>query len=62
MDADGEWYCYSEKPDIESRNKVYFSHGNVTKIQQDSAPKNYTGTWKDSLFNVEQLKKDKKCQ
>ena len=59
MDADGEWYCYSEKPDMNSRNKVHLSHGNTTRIQADFAPKNYSGNWKDSLHDVEKLKKDK---
>lgn len=57
MDADEDWYCYSEKPEIKSSHKIYLSIGNVIQIPEDFTPKNYSGDWKDSLFNVEQLKK-----
>lgn len=37
MDKHGDWYCYSEEPEIS------------IVIPSNFAPKNYTGKWEDSL-------------
>ena len=63
MDADREWYCYSEKPAPDD-HQIWCTDlgGKSPEIPLSFRPKNYSGDWKDSLFNVEQLKKDKSCQ
>ncbi len=60
MDADGEWYSYSTKPTLDEEYKIWSSELELSEIPERFHPKNYNGHWKDSLFNVEQLKKDNK--
>lgn len=63
MDADREWYCYSEKPAPDD-HQIWCTDlgGKSPEIPLSFSPKNYKGDWKDSLFNVDKLKKDKSCQ
>ena len=64
MDADWEWHCFSKKPTLDEDYQIWCTDlgGEETLIPVRFRPENFNGDWKDSLFNVEQLKKDKKCQ
>ncbi len=64
MDADGDWYSYSIEPTRDDWNLVWSNElgDELSDMPVSFSPKNYKGDWKDSLFNVTQLKKDKKCQ
>ena len=64
MDADGEWYSFSKNPAPDEDHQIWCTDlgGNSSEVPLSFSPKNYSGDWKDSLFNVEQLKKDKSCQ
>ena len=64
MDTDGGWYSFSKKPMPAEDHQIWLSElgGVSSAIPVRFCPKNYKGDWKDSLFNVEQLKKDKSCQ
>ncbi len=59
MDADGGWHCYSIEPTPEDDYLIWCTNlrGSSSEISVGFRPKNYSGDWKDSLFNVEQLKK-----
>lgn len=59
MDADGEWHCYSIEPTLDEDYQIWCTNieGDESEIPVRFRPKNYSGDWKDSLFNVEQLKK-----
>ena len=64
MDEGGGWYSYSISPEQDEDYKAWISDLGVefSEIPVGFRPKNYKGDWKDSLFNVEQLKKNKSCQ
>lgn len=56
MDKNDKWYCYADIPEIEE-NRWWGRPGNHIMIPEPYAPKNFTGDWKDSLFSVNELKK-----
>ena len=64
MDSDGWWHSYSIEPTPDEDCGIWDTYlgDEEPLIPVSFRPKNYKGDWKDSLFNVEQLKKDKKCQ
>jgi hypothetical protein len=52
MDEDGEWYQFTNKPELLSRlwrDKLWRDKYDGP-IPPSYAPKNFTGDWKDSLF------------
>lgn len=49
MDENKIWYSYEDKP-LNDTNRWRIGHkGGALDIHPDYAPKNYTGTWQDSL-------------
>ena len=58
MDENGKWNMYwDNKPYLGCVSFVIMG-GGWLKIPTKYAPKNYKGDWKDSLFNVEKLKRN----
>lgn len=53
-DEDGLWwYFYPEIPESGIRNDVWVvTHGEFGIIPTDYAPKNFTGSWEESLFKI----------
>ncbi len=49
MDADGEWFWYENGPKHRDDRWVNID-GTYSKIPETFQPKNFTGSWKDSLF------------
>jgi hypothetical protein len=56
MDKIGDWYTYSDEPEIKAVDWNW-GEGLFCKIPKDYTPKNFKGTWKDSLF-----KNPNKCE
>lgn len=57
MIENGSWFWHQSQPDMYTEG--YWVGGSIdTKgyIPQQYAPKNFTGDWKDSLYNVSDLK------
>ena len=51
MDEDGDWYHYSDKPQID-KHPIWVCSEYNEAIPKKYYPKNFTGDWKKSLFNV----------
>lgn len=56
MDENGIWYLYDVRPDIYDGCVWGVPSDGYLKIPKDYEPKNFKGHWKESLFNVKDLK------
>lgn len=52
MDADGQWNCYEEIPNVGLDENQWSSDGNFNIIPDSHAPK-WKGDWRDSLLTFE---------
>ena len=52
MDQEGDWYYYSDKPQMDDDHPIWVSSEFNDAIPPEYYPKNFTGDWANSLLEV----------
>lgn len=55
MDSTGFWYCYQDEPEHDSDYPIWIGSKGSIDIPIEYYPKNFTGDWKESLFEVPKI-------